>query len=443
MLFRSDGDDYLIAGNGVYEQAQKLGIPTRIIESDGKELIVIKRKDLKYDDEKRKVLALADNKTSDSSYFDFAAIVDDFATDTLTDWNFDIDDLQIANIEEDIKAPKGNLKERFIIPPFSILDSKTGDWQKRKKAWLDLGIVSEEGRAEEITYSRSSQSPAVYEARNKIRTITGADPSWDEVFEYCKKHNIPVMNGTSIFDPVLCELSYRWFNVDGGVIIDPFAGGSVRGIVASKLGYPYYGVDLRNEQVKANYENAATVLIDFPEDKIPTWKCGDSLNIDEHLKGVQADMIFSCPPYADLEVYSDDPNDLSTMEYTKFKDIYSNIIRKSCELLKHNRFAIFVVGEVRGKDGIYYNFVQDTINAFQSAGLQYYNEMILVSQVGRLAIRVSNQFNNSRKVGKMHQNVLVFYKGDTKTIKNHYPALDLSYCDMFNEEDKDGKEEQL
>ena len=41
--------------------------------------------------------------------------------------------------------------------------------------------------------------------------------------------------GTSIFDPVLCELVYRWFCPSKGKILDPFAGGSVRGIVAAHL----------------------------------------------------------------------------------------------------------------------------------------------------------------------------------------------------------------
>ena len=29
------------------------------------------------------------------------------------------------------------------------------------------------------------------------------------------------MTTTSIFDPVLTELSYRWFNIEGGRILDP------------------------------------------------------------------------------------------------------------------------------------------------------------------------------------------------------------------------------
>lgn len=440
-----DRDNVMIAGEGVYEQAQDLGLKVRIIESDGKELIAIKRTDLSTEDERRKLLAFADNHTSDTSKFDFSALVEDFGVGLLDDWNFDLDDfnVEVDSSADETKGRVGSLKKRFIIPPFSILDTKLGQWQERKRAWLELGIKSEEGREDNITYARSSQSPHVYEIRNNIRAKTGVDPSWDELTEYCKNNNIPMMEGTSIFDPVLCELAYRWFNVDNGIILDPFAGGSVRGIVAAKLGYRYHGVDLRPEQIKANYDNAAQIQPPFTEDECPVWKCGDSCEIDKHYQGLIADMIFSCPPYADLEVYSDNPKDLSTMNYEDFKAAYYTIIQKSCVILKENRFAVFIVGEVRDKNGVYYNFVPDTIKAFQNAGLSYYNEMILVNQIGSLAMRVSNQFNNSRKIGKHHQNVLVFYKGDVKKIKNDFPALDLSFCDELNEESDDGTKIKL
>ena len=56
-----------------------------------------------------------------------------------------------------------------------------------------------------------------------------------------------------------------------------------------------------------------------------------------------------------------------------------------------------------------------------------YNEMILVNAIGSLPIRAGKYFNASRKIGKTHQNVLVFYKGDPKKIKDNYIELDLSY----------------
>lgn len=86
-----DKEDNIIAGNGIYEQAQKLGIKTKIIETDGSELVVVKRTDLATEDEKRKQLAVMDNSTSDSSEFDFELLNDDFETETLQDWGLDVE----------------------------------------------------------------------------------------------------------------------------------------------------------------------------------------------------------------------------------------------------------------------------------------------------------------------------------------------------------------
>lgn len=220
--------------------------------------------------------------------------------------------------------------------------------------------------------------------------------------------------GTSIFDPVLCELVYRWFCPKGGFILDPFAGGSVRGIIAGKLGYQYIGVDLSGKQIEANREQAIKIC-----DTIrPTWTVGDSQNIDTLAKG-EYDLIFSCPPYYDLEVYSDLEGELSALpSYGDFIKAYQVIISKCVAMLRDNRFACFVVGDIRDKQGFYCNFVSDTISAFQDVGMYLYNEAILVTAVGSLPIRVTRAFQSNRKLGKTHQNVLIFYKGDVKKIKS-------------------------
>jgi len=211
--------------------------------------------------------------------------------------------------------------------------------------------------------------------------------------------------GTSIFDPVLCELMYRWFSPPGGNVLDPFAGGSVRGIVASYLGRAYYGCELRAEQVAAN-----KAQLDIARPPLPVWVNDDSRNIAAHFPA-DMDFLFSCPPYADLEIYSDDPRDLSAMDYPAFVAAYREIIAASCALLRPDRFACFVVGDVRDKKGHYRNFTGDTVEAFRAAGLHYYNEAILVTAVGSLPVRVSKQFAAGRKLGKTHQNVLTFVKG--------------------------------
>lgn len=87
-----DGEDEIIAGNGVYEQAKKLKMPVRIIETDGSEIVAIKRTDLKTTDEKRKQLAVMDNSTSDSSEFDLELMAQDFNVEALEDMGVDLPD---------------------------------------------------------------------------------------------------------------------------------------------------------------------------------------------------------------------------------------------------------------------------------------------------------------------------------------------------------------
>jgi DNA modification methylase len=225
-------------------------------------------------------------------------------------------------------------------------------------------------------------------------------------------------SGTSIFDPVLCELAYRWFCPDGGSILDPFAGGSVRGIIAAVLGRQYTGIDLRPEQIAANVEQAVRIVPDKP----PRWIVGDSRDVRKLARG-KYDLIFSCPPYGDLERYSDDPRDLSTMDHPAFLDAYRAIITACVGMLKPNRFAVFVVGDIRDERGFYRNLPASTTAAFHDAGATLYNEAVLITAVGSLPIRISRQFAGYRKLGKTHQNVLVFFKGDPKTIMEEFGEI--------------------
>ena len=366
-------DDMVVLGGNMRLKACK--------EAGLKEVPVIKVNDLT--EEQQREFIIKDNVGFGE--WDWDLLANEWDADLLDDWGLDIDfagDDDKYNDQERVE-----LQESFIAPPFSILDTKQGYWNDRKKQWKDLGIKSEVGRDENLLGMS-----------DLVNTIN---------------------NGTSIFDPVLTEVCYKWFNVDKGSIYDCFAGGSVRGIVAEKLGFKYTGIDLRDEQIEANKINADEIGVE------PTWYCDDSLNVDKYLKDGSIDMIFSCPPYADLEVYSDDEKDLSTMEYDKFREVYTEIIKKACNKLKNDRFAVFVVGEVRNKKGIYYEFVNDTIQAFKAGGMNYYNEIILANPIGTAPLRARNVFKK-RKIVKVHQNVLVFYKGNQENIKNNFNDIEIA-----------------
>lgn len=235
--------------------------------------------------------------------------------------------------------------------------------------------------------------------------------------------------GTSIFDPVLCEIAYRWFCPLGGMVLDPFAGGSVRGIVASRLGRRYVGIELREEQVAANM--AQLYLADGPK---PQWRVGDAREIARHAHDVEADLLFSCPPYWNLERYSDDPRDLSNMDREEFFAAYGAIIRDAVARLREDRFAVWVVGDVRDGDGCYINLPGRTVEAFEAAGARYYNDAILVTAVGSLPVRVGRQFEASRKLGRTHQNVMVFVKGDPRKATEACGAVE--FGDIEGEEEE-------
>ena len=85
-----DNQNEIICGNGLVSTLDK-NTPVKVIETDGSELVVVKRTDLATDDGKRKQLAVMDNSASDSSEFDFELLQTDFDTETLTDWGIDVD----------------------------------------------------------------------------------------------------------------------------------------------------------------------------------------------------------------------------------------------------------------------------------------------------------------------------------------------------------------
>lgn len=317
-------------------------------------------------------------------------------------------------------AARASLAERFGVPPFSVLDARQGYWQERKRAWLGLGIRSEIGRGANLL----GMSETVLEPDPEKRAAkkANAQPAGGGGGAWAKYNQERAErpgyeeagNGTSIFDPVLCELAVRWFCPEGGSVLDPFAGGSVRGIVAGMLGRAYLGIDLRAEQVAANREQAEVIK---PKQK-PEWLAGNSLAVIPDLaKKQRFDFVFSCPPYFDLERYSDDPLDLSNASsYSAFLASYADIISASVARLKENRFACFVVGDLRDKAGFYRGLVRDTARLFEKCGALLYNDAVLVSSVGTLPIRVGVQFGKFRKLGKTHQNVLCFFKGKPEKI---------------------------
>lgn len=310
-----------------------------------------------------------------------------------------IDDVLATNDDDPTEAAahgiNGKLSERFIVPPFSVLDARQGYWRSRKATWVDLGIKGEDGRGHDYENEDDSE-------RKKIKA-GDCMPRLDAA-----AYGHPDLPTTSVFDPVLAELCFRWFTPRGGKILDPFGGEATKGLVAAALGYDYTGLELRPEQVETNRRQAAALGL------TPTWTVADAARMSEAVEpGEQFDLVFTSPPYYDLEVYDGGTDDGSTFKsYRQFLDWYETVFAQAVARLKPNRFLIVKVGDIRDDRGAYRGFPWHNVDIFQRLGLHLYNDAVLVTPYGSVPVRTSAHFPKGRKLGKTHQNVMIFTNAD-------------------------------
>ena len=148
ILSNRTGELIIIAGNQRYEAAKSVKlkqVPTFLIEG----LTELKEKEI----------IIRDNISNGD--FNFDILANEWSDLPLVDWGVDLpeDWLGCDDGESGTTAEQAHktLNERFVVPPFSVLDARQGYWQDRKKAWLALGIQSEVGRggltmsAEQVT----------------------------------------------------------------------------------------------------------------------------------------------------------------------------------------------------------------------------------------------------------------------------------------------------
>lgn len=271
------------------------------------------------------------------------------------------------------------------IKQISILDQTSGPWTARKRQWKKAGIHGDVFSTAEGTKGSISTLAIQQGMAGAADETTGLSGG---------------------FDPVLCELMFRGYCPDGGRILDPFAGGSVCGLVAGTIGYHYEGCEIRAEQVQRSREKLKKYKIKGSV----TWHNDDSANLDK--LGIRpVDLIMTSPPFAGLEVYSNELGDLSVLAkdgYDIFLIKYREILQKACAILKPGGYACLHLGEVRDKKGDYIGFVADTVKIMQGIGLHLYNDYVLCAPTG--GITMTAKFDVSKKAAKAHCNVHVYRK---------------------------------
>lgn len=370
-----DKEGEIIAGNGVYEQAEKLGLKTRVIETDGSELVVVKRTDLATDDERRKKLALADNAASDMSDWDEELLREDWNADVLADFG-----VELPSDIEGLLKEKTEKKAEAEILLIKAMKQYCGEFRQQlddalSHGWLFQGMTRGYARlkflrakyygeryerknvvvfAPEIFLTSSGKKGVSYyeqlqiSATNKtdagiagFRTLTN-----DGLLLLLGGSRYPIGSGRSCADfPV--EVARRLYAqyAEAGRVLDPCAGWGGRQIGALLENVSeYVGIDPSPVAIRAARDIYAT-FGEYQQTKCRFIQKPYEKTTDEET-GTEFDFALTSPPYFDVEDYQG--GEQSHKEYGNFElwvqKFYEPLIVITMHRLKQSGFFALQVG---------------------------------------------------------------------------------------------------
>ncbi len=266
-------------------------------------------------------------------------------------------------------------------------------------------------------YARPSQGRAWFQTSTSVwrvdelirrsvrnwKRLTEETGHTGERTEKFRKDHDSVYTGTySVFPAPLVEwIILRYGGPTGGRVLDAFAGGAVRGVVSTIMGMSYHGVEIRKAQINENLGILKGLGL-----KGAKYYLSDGRFLDD-VEG-PFDMALTCPPYYDLEQYSDQPDDLSNLgSYWEFNAGMAFSALAHAKLMKPGAFVCIVVGLFRDKTGELVDFRAHTVENFREAGFTFWQDIILSKNFGSAAKRSGNAWKGHKLV-PIHEHLLVF-----------------------------------
>jgi len=211
----------------------------------------------------------------------------------------------------------------------------------------------------------------------------------------------------SEFNPTVAENIINFWSEEDDIILDPFAG-RTRCFISTIKNRKYIGLEISEEvckKINPLIESKEISNCRYP----PYYYNADSFNIDL-LELPMADFIFSCPPYFNLEKYESCEGQLSDIkDYKEFLERYKQIMKKSIDLLKKDKYLCLVVGDFRIKKK-YYTFHCDNIRIMQELGMKLHDVIAIQSVTFDIANKRFGSFKKYKFTSKIHEYLLVFKK---------------------------------
>lgn len=299
----------------------------------------------------------------------------------------------------------------------NVWNSISGRWLKLKREWNEQ--IEAAGAKHGILNPKYASRDGCWQGGQGMSNVVFTTHTVEDgeiKTNSDKSHN----GNASVLDPVACEVILRFFMpTNGRRVYNPFGGGVQMGFVSGAYGYDYISSEIRRNQCDAN--NA--ICQDLKGSA--KWIESDS---STYSPAERPDLVFSCPPYYQVEEYLDydgnpPPGELNSIAtYEEFRNTLFAGYKKAIEALNDNCFFVVMTGDSRDKNGAYYCCESEHELFFKDQGLAVYNKIIyLECEFTRLAH--AKKTLNYRKFPKREQKIIVAYKGDMQKIKELYPSV--------------------
>jgi len=236
------------------------------------------------------------------------------------------------------------------------------------------------------------------------------------LLEKCRMSGMSVRGkggGLSKFPINILQRVIKFYTEPGDIVLDPCAGHNSRMQGTYELGRSYIGYDVCHEFMEFNRNVAAKIqkkndLSFFKNEATITLHEQSSESMVEEDESI--DLIFTSPPYWDLEFYDDNPAQIGyNHTYDEFLDGIERIAKESLRVLKPGKLAVINVNDFR-KDGKFYAYHMDLTRRFLNVGFELFDIIIMVWSPQSIRSIFATQVEESKITGKVHEYLIVFRK---------------------------------
>jgi len=274
------------------------------------------------------------------------------------------------------------------------------EWDKKRQIRIDDSINKIKKIEEQKTFASNEVWHFPEEMPGKDTTYSSiwlSNPLAEQIFKDRLSEE-----GLSEFNPFIAKSIISYWSKPGAFILDPFAG-RTRGIVAALMGRKYLGYEIS----KKAYDCIIGEINKF--NLKAEIRNEDCINMEEDIK---ADLIFSCPPYFNLEKYESCKGQLSDInDYKEFLAALEKRIKVCSSKLKREGYAAFVIGDFR-KNGDYILFHKDFIELAERCRLKLHDLTILQNIQFGIALHRFGAVRELKQMSKCHEYLLIFKKND-------------------------------